>query len=195
VALARNPGPKQPLPACRPTCRPYGPLTTSSGATGCVVACTPYRLNVGSSIASTAATMIGNAAGSQPAITALTASFSSVACRQSGGMTPSTRAPSRPPSMAATRSGVGGMMGSPSHHARSVKAARRATGSSSRVMSATSGIVVAGAACSGKGVGGLFLAVVAATPVAALPSIRLASCSKAWRERRATESGRSPPSG
>src|SRR5437867_10236497 len=37
VALARKPGPKQPLPPCNPSSRPYGPLTTSSGATGCVV--------------------------------------------------------------------------------------------------------------------------------------------------------------
>ena len=41
VALARKPGPKQPLPPCRPIWRPYAPFTTSNGATGCVVACTP----------------------------------------------------------------------------------------------------------------------------------------------------------
>ncbi len=40
-------------------------------------------------MASTAATMMGNAAGSQPAMTALIASFSSVACRHSGGIEPS----------------------------------------------------------------------------------------------------------
>src|SRR5215813_1137226 len=76
VALARKPGPKQPLPACTPSSAAIGPWTITSGATECVVAWTPYRLNDGSSIASTAATISGNAAGSQPAITALTASFS-----------------------------------------------------------------------------------------------------------------------
>ena len=50
--------------------------------------------------------------------TALTASLSSVACRHSGGMAPSDRAPSRPPSIAATRSGVRRHDGSPSDHCR-----------------------------------------------------------------------------
>src|SRR5262245_5599324 len=114
-----------------PTVRPYSPCTMTSGATGCVVACTPYRLNAGSSIASTAATTIGKCGGSHPAITALTASFSSVACRHSGGMAPSDRSGGRPPSMAMTRSSVGGTTGNPSHQRRSQKAARTAWGSSS----------------------------------------------------------------
>ena len=41
VALARKPGPKSPEPVCIPIVRAYGPLTTTSGATGCVVAWTP----------------------------------------------------------------------------------------------------------------------------------------------------------
>ena len=59
VALARNPGPKSPDPAWSPMARAYGPVTIASGATGWVVACTPYRLNAGSSMACTAATMTG----------------------------------------------------------------------------------------------------------------------------------------
>src|SRR5712692_4584758 len=41
VALARKPGPRQPLPLCTPMARARGPWTITSGATGCVVACTP----------------------------------------------------------------------------------------------------------------------------------------------------------
>ena len=41
VAFARKPGPKRPEPECTPIARAWGPLTTTSGATGCVVACTP----------------------------------------------------------------------------------------------------------------------------------------------------------
>src|SRR3990172_5665494 len=111
VALARKPGPKQPEPACTPSRAATGPWTMTSGATGCVVACTPYRLNAGSSMAWTAATSTGKAAGSQRAITALTASFSSVAGRQSGGSAPSARSGGAPPSIAPTRAAVGGMIG------------------------------------------------------------------------------------
>src|SRR5262249_19825656 len=74
----------------------------------------------GSRTALTAATTTGKYAGSQPAMTALTASFSMLASRQMGGITPSTRAGSsgQAASMARTRSGVGGTMGRPSHHSR-----------------------------------------------------------------------------
>ena len=118
VALARNPGPKRPDPECNPTVRAIGPLTMTSGATGCVVAWTPKRLNSGSSIASAAATITGNAKGSHPAITAFTASFRTVQSRQRGAIRPSDLAPSAPPSIARTRSAVGAMIGSPSHHSR-----------------------------------------------------------------------------
>ena len=53
-------------------------------------------------------------------MTALTAIFSTVHSRHSGGMSPSDRAASAETvaSIACTRSGVGGTMGSPSHHPR-----------------------------------------------------------------------------
>jgi hypothetical protein len=91
-------------------------------------------LNEGSSIAWTAATIRGKYAGSQPAITALTASFSSVAWRQRGGMTPRERSGGAPPSMAWTRASVGGTIGSPSHQSRSQKAARTPSGVSGTEM-------------------------------------------------------------
>ena len=92
-------------------------------------------------MASTAATISGNAPGSQPAITALTASFSSVANRQSGGITPSDRSPGAPPSIARTRASVGGTIGKPSHHCRSQKAASTASGVSRTVISVVAGTV------------------------------------------------------
>ena len=95
-------------------------------------------------MASTAATISGNAPGSQPAITALTASFSSVANRQSGGITPSDRSPGAPPSIARTRASVGGTIGKPSHHCRSQKAASTASGVSRTMISVVAGFVVAG---------------------------------------------------
>src|SRR6266545_7115451 len=64
--------------------------------------------------------MTGKYEGSQPAITALTAIFSMLAWRQSGGMTPSTRFGSSRAAaiIARTRPGVGATMGSPSHQSR-----------------------------------------------------------------------------
>src|SRR6267378_1285732 len=64
-------------------------------------------------------------------MTALTASFSSVASRQSGGTGPSDRSAGAPSSMARTRASVGGTIGRPSHQPRSQNAARTASGSSS----------------------------------------------------------------
>src|SRR2546422_5275495 len=66
-------------------------------------------------------------------MTALTASFSSVAWRQSGGIAPRLRSGGALPSIARTRSSVGGTMGSPSHHSRSQNAARSASGVSDTV--------------------------------------------------------------
>jgi hypothetical protein len=76
--------------------------------------------------------MIGKQTGSQPAMTALTASFSTLASRQSGGMRPSTRAGSSPPAatIARTRSGVGGTMGSPSHQSRLTNSAKTSSSGS-----------------------------------------------------------------
>src|SRR5207245_1808052 len=153
VALPRKPGPKHPLPECTPSSAAIGPCTIRSGATGCVVAWTPYRLNEGSSMASTAATISGNAPGSQPAITALTASFSSVANRQSGGITPSDRSPGAPPSIARTRASVGGTIGQPSHHCRSPPAASTAAGVSGAVLLVVAGNVRPAWTDGGRGAG------------------------------------------
>src|SRR5262245_17729272 len=70
-------------------------------------------------------------------MTALTASFSMLASRQMGGITPRTRAGSsgEVAIMAWTRSGVGGTMGSPSHHSRLTNSAK--TSSSGRLSSLT----------------------------------------------------------
>ena len=57
----------------------YGPLTTTVGPAGYVVATRPCSANSGAHAASTAASTTGSAAGGQPAITALIATFSTVA--------------------------------------------------------------------------------------------------------------------
>ena len=79
AALACQPGPSAPQPALMPSRRRRGPLTIRSGATFSSVVCTPRRLKAGSSIASTAASTTGKYSGRQPAITALAATFSTVA--------------------------------------------------------------------------------------------------------------------
>ena len=98
-----------------------GPLTTSSVATGCVVAWTESRLNRGSASASMAARMTGKYSGRQPAITALTAIFSMVASPWRGGSTPTTSRGSRVVCFrnSCTRVSVGGTIGSPSVQPRS----------------------------------------------------------------------------
>ena len=77
---------------------------------------TPYRLKAGSSSASTAVTTTGKYSGAQPAIVALTASFSTVAMPYLGGIGPSSASGARSvqANVRATRSGVGGTIGSPS---------------------------------------------------------------------------------
>ena len=54
VALARLPGPKRLQPAFIPTACRIGPLTMTSGAAMCVVACMPFRLKCGLHIATSA---------------------------------------------------------------------------------------------------------------------------------------------
>src|SRR5437763_1351220 len=78
-----------------PSSRAIGPLTTMSGATGCVVACTESRLKSGSASASIAARITGRYSGWQPAITALAAIFSTVASPCRGGSTPTISRASR----------------------------------------------------------------------------------------------------
>src|SRR5437763_1765525 len=79
VALARQPGPKTPAPQLSSSLARRGPFTTTSGAGALVVAETPCRSKASSHTASTAATTTGRYSGRQPAITALTAIFSTVA--------------------------------------------------------------------------------------------------------------------
>ena len=77
--------------------------------------------NFGSASASTAATTTGKYSGRQPAITAFVASFSRVASPFFGGSTATTSFAGFPyaASIAATRSWVGGTIGSPSVQPRS----------------------------------------------------------------------------
>ena len=114
-----------------PIARAIGPLTTSSGAAMCVVACTPLRLKALAVSASIAARTTGAYSGLQPAITMLIASTSRVRLPWRGGTLHSTKSGS-PPSAAtkaSTCARVGGTTGSPSvqpcskyHSTRSVPA-------------------------------------------------------------------------
>src|SRR5206468_12170051 len=116
VALARTPGPtKLPRPLV-PISRAIGPLTISSGLAGFVVPWMPYRLNGLLRMAFTAVMMMGKYSGLHPAITALTASVAIVASPQRGGIGPSDEhgSTSLKASICATRSSVGGTIGSPS---------------------------------------------------------------------------------
>ena len=116
-----------------PISRAIGPLTTSSGAAMCVVACTPLRLKAGAASANSAARTTGAYSALQPAITRLIASTSRVRPPWRGGTRHSTKSGS-PPSAAtaaSTASGVGGTTGSPSvqpcskyHSTRSVPGTR-----------------------------------------------------------------------
>ena len=82
-----------------------------------VVWLTPLRLWAGSSSASSAASTTGKCSGRQPPITALMASFSTVAGPPLGGTGPEALlrvAARRPRSCASTRRRVGSTTGSPS---------------------------------------------------------------------------------
>src|SRR5438034_673329 len=79
ATLASQPGPKRPAPQLMSRARRIGPFTTMSGAGALVVADTPCRSNASSHTASTAASTTGRYSGRQPAITAFTAIFSTVA--------------------------------------------------------------------------------------------------------------------
>jgi hypothetical protein len=78
VALARLPDPKALQPPFMPISRAIGPLTTSSGAAMCVVACTPFKLKALAVSARIAARTDGAYSGLQPAITMLIASTARV---------------------------------------------------------------------------------------------------------------------
>src|SRR5262249_58002451 len=79
VALARQPGPSAPKLALISSSAAARPLTISRGVTFSSVVWTPRRLKTGSTIASTAAITSNRCSGRHPAITALTAIFSTVA--------------------------------------------------------------------------------------------------------------------
>ena len=116
VALARWPGPNTPAPALMSRRLRTGPFTMKSGAALLVVADTPWRSKASSHIASTPAITTGRYSGRQPAITALTAIFSTVARPKLGGTRATSSSAARPAAAtaAATRSRVGGTTGSPS---------------------------------------------------------------------------------
>ena len=116
VALARHPGPKTPAPELTSSAARTGPLRIRSGATASVVPETPTSAKAGSQIASTAAMTAGMYSGRQPAMTALIATFSTVA-RPSFGATRATSSSRGRPlasTAAATRAAVGATTGRPS---------------------------------------------------------------------------------
>src|SRR5690349_20041690 len=86
VALARQPGPNTPAPELMSSLARIGPFTITSGATASVVPETPSRQKRSSHIASTTATTTGRYSGRQPAITALIATFWTVARPNRGGL-------------------------------------------------------------------------------------------------------------
>jgi hypothetical protein len=135
VELARLPWPKTFFPEFMPMARRTGPFTTITGPEGIVVASSPCMLNSSVQTASTAARTTGRNSGRQPAMTAFTATFSTVQGARSGGTTATTWSGARvvPSSMATTRSSVGGTSGRPSLQPR----ANMASNSSSRDASST----------------------------------------------------------
>src|SRR6516164_10018501 len=98
-----------------------GPFTMTAGTPDPVVALSAARSNSGRLIASMAAMITGMAAGSAPAMTALTAIFSTVHSPRSGGSSATISSGNRSQRArnARTRPSVGGMSGSPSPQPRS----------------------------------------------------------------------------
>jgi transposase InsO family protein len=129
VALARQPGPNTPAPELMSSLARIGPFTITSGATASVVPETPSRQKRSSHIASTAATTTGRYSGRQPAITALTATFWTVARPNRGGTSAITSSDGRPTAAIAaiTRPAVGGTTGSPSVTPRANRASMGST--------------------------------------------------------------------
>ena len=121
VELARLPWPSELSPLFMPMRPPTGPFTTSTGPTLMVVASTPCMLNSSVQAASSAAITTGRCSGMQPAITALTATFSTEHSTRLGGTTATRSDGSRvvPSSMRSTLASVGGTTGRPSDQPRS----------------------------------------------------------------------------
>src|SRR5258705_3068612 len=126
VALARQPGPKTPAAQLMSSALRAGPLTMKSGEWKFVVADTPWRSKASSHMASTPAMITGRYSGRQPAMTALTAIFSTVARPKFGGTSAICSPPSRPEpaTMAATPPPVGGTTGKPSVTPRSKRVSK-----------------------------------------------------------------------
>ena len=124
VALARLPCPRTLTPLFMPISAVMGPLTTRTGPTPMVVARIPCMLNSSVQTASRAASTTGRYSGRQPAITELTATFSTVHSTRFGGTraTTSSAALDVPSSIRSTRASVGGTNGSPSVQPRSYSA-------------------------------------------------------------------------
>ena len=120
-------------------CR-IGPFTTITGVAPQVVDMMPWMLNVSVQTASSAAITTGRYSGLHPAITALTATFSTVTGARFGGTIATTSRGSRrvPVSIHITRSGVGGTTGKPSVNPRSNMNSKTSSASPSSIRRAVS---------------------------------------------------------
>ena len=141
VRLARQPGPSAPMPECRPSASRTGPLTTTSWPGGEVVTAWPLRLKASSSAASTRREhdreVRGAAAGEHRAGRHALERRLAHAGRHRAERCAAGRGP---PSIAATRSGVGGTTGRPSVQPRSN---RSSCSSSADPLAAASSAIVA----------------------------------------------------
>src|SRR6266545_5463902 len=125
--------PKQPVSNGIDNSWRAGPFTNTPGTTHDVVVFSAKRLNAGSAMASIAAHNSGIDAAGAPAMTAFTATFSTVQRPLRGGSSARHSSGKRPDATrcARTRSSVGGTSGSPSPHPASVASFWNASGSSS----------------------------------------------------------------
>src|SRR5258705_6521293 len=114
-----------------PSSSRHGPFTSSIGNTLEVVVVSPNAFHSGSEIASSAAITTGNAAGSTPAIAALTAISSTVATPLLGGSTHNAWSAGYgvAASSASTASSVAGSIGTPSLHRCAIASSYCARGS------------------------------------------------------------------
>ena len=123
------------MPEFMPILRVPGPLQTTIGPTGIVVASSPCMLNSSVHAASTAVRTHGRYSGRQPAITAAIATFSTVTSTRSGGTVATTSSGARdvPSSMAITRASVGGTTGRPSLQPRANIISRSSSASATSI--------------------------------------------------------------
>ena len=133
AVVARSLEPSALKPPLMPRSLRTGPFTTIRIAQPPVLAVAPWSRNGSRSIAVNAATTTGKCIGRQPAITALTASFSALIARWRTGSTPMSWPGGMPTHSrhACTAAGVGGTTGRPSVQPRlwknSCAAARSST--------------------------------------------------------------------